>query len=308
MTLRVTWVLGAALLTLGASASAQTTTTPGPVSTRMKRDERILFGLLTATYGLRLGTAINLGAFGRTVDDPEPETFWLLPGALALAVPVGALLIERRFPMRRGRGLSAGAGGMLGYLAAASISTWVRGESSPTGATLAGWSTFIGTTSGIALGALVGHLTDAMPVDALFVATGGVGGALLGGLLCASVRCGPEIGAWSLTGELAMLTAALVFRATVRPTLPTMRLVGVGAIGMAVLMGGGVLLAHAVRDGEVTAAGMQRSAVFALSGLVVGGATFFALGRQAEPAAAMVVPTAQVTGQGLLLGVAITHP
>jgi hypothetical protein len=41
---------------------------------------------------------------------------------------------------------------------------------------------------------------------------------------------------------------------------------------------------------------------------VVGGATFFALGRQAEPAAATVVPTAQVTGQGLLLGVAITHP
>ena len=302
-------MLGAALLTLGASASAQTVAPPpGPVSTRMKRDERILFGLLTATYGLRLGTAINLGAFGRTVDDPTPETYWLLPGALALAVPVGALLVERRFPLRRGRGISAGAGGILGYLAAASIGTLVRGESSPTGATLAGWSTFIGTTSGIAIGALVGHLTDAMPVDALFVATGGVGGALLGGLLCGSVRCGSEMGAWSLTGELGMLTAALVFRAMVRPTLPTMRLVGAGAIGMALLMGGGVLLAHAVRDGEVTAAGVQRSAVFALGGLVVGGATFFALGRQAEPAATTMVPTAQVTGQGLLLGVAITHP
>lgn len=308
MSARGPWAVGAAVLALSWPAAAQVGPPAAPaVSTRMKRDERILFGLLTATYGLRLGTAINLGAFGRTVDDPEPETYWILPGALALAVPVGALLVERRFPLRRGRGISAGSGGILGYLAATSIGTWARGDAFPTGATLSGWATFIGTTSGIAAGALVGHLTDAMPADALFVATGGVGGALLGGLLCGAFRCGADLGAWSLVGELGLFTAAVALRATVRPTVPTMRLVGAGAIGLGLLMGGGVLLAHAVRDGEVTADGAQRSAAFGAAGLVLGGVTFFALGRRAE-ASTTVVPTAQVQGGALVLGVTVQHP
>lgn len=310
MTLRAAWALGAAALALGSAASAQSPQLQLPVSTRMTNDERALFGLLSATYGLRLGTSINLAA-GRTVDtDPHPETYWILPGALAVAVPLGALLIERRFPMRRGRGLSTGSGAIMGYLAAISISSWVRGESSPSSVSLTGWGTFIGTTSGIALGALLGHLTDAVPADALFVATGGVGGALLGGLLCGSMRCGADLGAWSLVGELGLFTTALLVRSAVRPTAPTMRLVGAGALGLGGLMGGGVLLAHAVRDGELTAEGVQRGAVFALGGLVVGAVTFFALGRSAEAAAARttVMPTAQVAGQAMVLGVSVTHP
>ncbi len=311
MTLRARWSVGAAALALGASAGAQTLPAPTPhpapaVSTRMARDERVLFGLLTATYGLRLGTAFNLGAFGRTINDPNPETYWILPGALAVALPVGALLLERRFPMRRGRGLSAGAGGLMGYLAATSIATWVRGEDFPIGTTLSGWATFIGTTSGVALGLLVGHLTDAPPADALFVATGGVGGALLGGLLCGAARCGVGFGAWALAGELGLFTTALVVRGAVRPSVRTMRLVGAGAVGLGVLMGGGVMLAHAVRDGEINAEGAQRTAAFGLGGLLLGAVTFFAIGRHAE--AASVVPTAQVTGQGMVVGVAVTHP
>lgn len=311
MTLRAAWVLGAASLALGSAASAQSpaTTAAAPVSTRMTNDERALFGLLSATYGLRLGTSINLLA-GRNVEtDPHPETYWILPGALALAVPVGALLIERRFPLRRGRGLATGSGALMGYLAAISISSWVRGEAFPSGPSLTGWGTFIGTTSGIALGALLGHLTDAEPADALFVATGGVGGALLGGLLCGSMRCGPDLGAWSLVGELGLFTTALLVRSAVRPTAPTMRLVGAGALGLGGLMGGGVLLAHAVRDGELSAGAVQRGAVFALGGLVVGAVTFFALGRSAEAArATTVMPTAQVAGQAMVLGVSVTHP
>lgn len=307
MTVRGPWVVAAAALSFGVGASAQAPPEPtAPVSARMKRDERVLFGLLAASYGLRLGTAINLGAFGRTVDDPEPETYWILPGALALSLPVGALLVEHRFPLRRGRGISAGTGGFLGYLAATSIGTWVRGESVPTSATLSGWSTFIGTTSGIAVGALVGHLTDAMPADALFVATGGVGGALLGGLMCGAARCGADLGAWSLVGEVGLFTTALVLRSTVRPTVPTMRLVGAGALGLGLLMGGGVMLAYGVRDGDLTAEAVQRSAVFGAAGLVVGAVTFFAIGRRAEPTTT-VMPTAQVTGQALLLGVSVTH-
>lgn len=309
MTLRAAWALGAAALALGSAAWAQSPQPQPPVSTRMANDERALFGLLSATYGLRLGTTINLAA-GRTVDtDPHPETYWILPGALALSVPVGALLIERRFPMRRGRGLSAGSGAIMGYLTAIAVSSWVRGESSPSSISLTGWATFIGTSSGIALGALLGHLTDAVPADALFVATGGVGGALLGGLLCGSMRCGADLGAWSLVGELGLFTTALLVRSAVRPTAPTMRLVGAGALGLGGLMGAGVLLAHAVRDGELTADAVQRGAVFALGGLVVGAATFFALGRSAEAAArTTVTPTAQVAGQAMVLGVSITHP
>jgi hypothetical protein len=307
---------GAAVLALGLPAHAQPHPAQphpaqprpraGRASDRMARDERILFGLLTASYGLRLGTAINLGAFGRTVDDPEPETYWILPSALAVAVPVGALLLESRFPMRRGRGLSAGTGGILGYLAATSLATWVRGEPAPTSTTLSGWATFIGTSSGLAVGALVGHLTDAPPADALFVATGGVGGALLGGLLCGAVRCGADFGAWALVGELGLFTTALAVRAAVRPALRTMRLVGVGALGLGALLGGGVLLAHGVRDGALTAEGVQRSAVFGLGGLLLGAVTFFAIGRSAEPSTT-VVPTAQVTAQGLTVGVSVTH-
>ena len=311
MTLRAAWALGAAALALGSAASAQSPQPhlQLPVSTRMTNDERALFGLLSATYGLRLGTTINLAA-GRTVDtDPHPETYWILPGALAVAVPVGVLLIERRYPMRRGRGLSTGSGALMGYLTAISISSLARGESSPSSVSLTGWGTFIGTSSGIALGALLGHLTDAMPADALFVATGGVGGALLGGLLCGSMRCGADLGAWSLVGELGLFTTALLVRSAVRPTAPTMRLVGAGALGLGGLMGGGVLLAHAVRDGELTADGVQRSAVFALGGLVVGAVTFFARGRSAEAAArTTVMPTAQVAGQAMVLGVSVTHP
>ncbi len=312
---RAALAIAASLLSFSINASAQTVPAPTtsvvpaaarPTSDRMTRDERILFGLLTATYGLRLGSAINLGAFGRTPDDPEPETYWLLPGALAIAVPVGALLIEHRYPLRRGRGLSAGTGGLMGYLAGTALRSWIAEESFPSSATLSGWTTFIGTTSGIALGALVGHLTDATPADALYVGTGGVGGALLGGLVCGSVRCGTSLGAYVLVGEVTLLTTALLTRSRVRPTAPTMRLVGAGALGTGVLMGGGVLLAHAVRDGEITREGVQRSAVFGLAGLVVGAVTFFAIGRQAE-GSATVVPTAQVTGPGMVLGLAMSN-
>jgi hypothetical protein len=324
VTARGPWAVAAAVLALASGARAQVAPpAPSPAPSRsvpfpppdpplgryMARDERVLFGLLTATYGFRLGTAINLGALGRTVGDPEPETFWIIPGALTIALPVTALLIERRHPLRRGRGLSAGTGGLMGYLAATSIAIQVRGESFPSGITLSGWATFIGTTSGIALGALVGHLTDAPPADALFVGTGGVGGALLGGLLCGSFACGPDLGAWALTGEVALLSTALAVRALVRPTQPTMRLVGMGALGLGLLTGGGVLLARSLRDGEVSAAGAQQASVFGLGGLLVGAATFFALGRRAEAiAATTVVPTAQVTGQGVTVGVTVTHP
>jgi hypothetical protein len=52
---------------------------------------------------------------------------------------------------------------------------------------------------------------------------------------------------------------------------------------------------------------VQRSAVFGLGGLVVGAVTFFAIGRRAE-STTTVIPTAQVAGSSLVLGVSVTHP
>lgn len=128
-----------------------------------------------------------------------------------------------------------------------------------------------------------------------------MGGALLGGLADGVVRCGADLGAWALVGEVTLLTTALLTRSLVRLTQPTIRLVGAGALGTGILMGVTVLIAHGLRDGELTVEGVQRSAAFGLVGPVVGAVTFYAIGRRAE-GNATVVPTAQVTGRGWCSG------
>lgn len=260
------------------SASAQQRPRVTRGSDRRQSTELVLLGFLSATYGLRIGTLINQAA-GRNIDDPHPETYWILPGALAVAVPVATLLIESRFPLRRGRGISAGVGGIMGYLGSIGLVTQLAGESFPSAQTFTNPWTFVGTTAGIVGGIVVGHLTDAPPADALWAGTGAVGGAALGALVCGAAECGPSLGAFVLGGELGLFTAAMLLRSTVQPTEREMRLTALGCIGGTVLAGGGVLLAHLARDGDITAAAIQRSAIFGLGGLIVGGAGMFAVGR-----------------------------
>ncbi len=261
-------------------------------SDRRRGTELVLLGVLSATYGLRIGTLINQAA-GRPIDDPDPATYWILPGVLTVAVPVATLLIESRFPIRRGRGISAGVGGIMGYLGAIGLVTQLAGESFPSGQSFTSPWTFVGTTVGIAGGILVGHLTDAPPADALWAGTGAVGGAALGALVCGVSECGPALGAFVLGGELGLFTAAMLLRSTVRPTEREMRLTALGAVSGTVLLGGGVMLAHLARDGRLDAAAVQRSAAFGLGGLIVGGLGFFALGRATpEPTPARSTRTA----------------
>ncbi len=299
-------LVAAALCTAGSAAFAQTapTSTPPAASTRMTNEERVVFGILSATVGLRIGTAIMLGAFDRTPQDPHPETYWILPGTLALVFPTAALLIEHRFPMHRGRAFALGAGAGAGYVAALSLAAWAQHQSFPSGPTFSGWATFAGTTSGLALGALVGHLTDASQADSMLVATAAVGGALLGAFGCGAVRCGPQIGAWSLLGELGMVSLALGVRTRLRAGPRTLRMVAVGGIGGVALLGGGTLVAHLVRDGSIDASAAQRAAAFGIAGLLLGAGTFFALGRAAD--GAVIIPTAQPVPGGLVVGATVS--
>jgi hypothetical protein len=88
-----------------------------------RSDELVALMILTSTYGLRMGSSINLLA-GRRPDDGEPETFWILPSALALALPAAAFAIDRRWPARRGRILTAGTSLLLGYVGTIAATAW----------------------------------------------------------------------------------------------------------------------------------------------------------------------------------------
>lgn len=288
MTRAVALALALAIALGSSTARAQ----QARASDRRRGTELVLLGLLSATYGLRVGTLINQAA-GRPIDDPHPETYWILPGALTVALPVATLLIESRFPIRRGRGISAGVGGIIGYLGAIGLVTQLANEPFPSSQSFTSPWTFVGTTAGIAGGILVGHLTDAPPADALWAGTGAVGGAALGALVCGVTECGPALGAFVLSGEVGLFTAAMLLRSTVRPTEREMRLTALGGLGGAVLLGGGVMLAHLARDGGLDAAAVQRSAAFGLGGLIVGGLGFFAIGRATpEPAPSRSTRTA----------------
>lgn len=254
-----------------------------------RTDELVTLMILTSTYGLRLGSSINLLA-GRTPDDGEPETFWILPSALALALPAAAFAIDRRWPARRGRILTAGSSLLLGYIGTIAGTAWARGESFPSSDTIAGLNTFYGSTAGLALGVLIGHLTDATPGDAMYVAVGGVGGALIGALACGVSRCGSELGPWALGGELAGIGLTLATRGLVRPRGREMRFITMGAV-VGLLPAAGVMLAYGLRDGEISADSVPRISWAALGGLVVGAASFYAIARVTpDPDAATTAP------------------
>jgi hypothetical protein len=242
-----------------------------------RADELVALMILSSTYGLRVGSSINLLA-GRRPDDGEPETFWILPSALALALPAAAFAIDRRWPARRGRILTAGTSLLLGYVGTIAATAWYRGESFPSSDSIAGLNTFYGSTAGLALGVLIGHLTDATPGDAMYVAVGGVGGALIGALSCGITRCGPDLGPWALAGEVAGIGLTLATRRLVQPQGREMRFLTIGA-AVGLIPAGAVMLAYGVRDGEIRDEAVPRISWAALGGLVVGAMSFYAIAR-----------------------------
>lgn len=250
-------------------------------SDRRRTGEVIAFALSATTYGLRVGTMIEW-AIGRRANDGEPETFWILPGALALAGASGALLVDHYRPLRRGRAFSVGAATISGYLGSLALSMQLRGEAVPSAVSLTGPATFIGSTAGIVTGIVVGHLTDARPGPALFVATGTVGSTLVGTFLCGALRCGSDLGAWALTGEAVGLVATLASANAFNPTARDMRLTALGAIG-GLLPAASALGAYVSRDGGLTEGAWSRVSAMALGGLVLGGVAGYAIGRSTRP-------------------------
>lgn len=298
MTARTASLAALALCALARSAAAQDSPhfprADARVAEPHKGDELVTLMILSSTYGLRLGSSINLMA-GRRPDDGAPETFWILPGSLALALPAAAYLIDRRWPIRRGRIMTAGSSLLLGYIGAMAASAWSRGESFPSSDSIAGLNTFYGSTAGLALGMLVGHLTDATTGDAMYIATGGVGGALVGAFSCAIARCRGDLGMWALAGEALGVGFTLATRAAVRPQGREMRMLAMGAV-VGLAPAAAVMLAHGVRDGEITDDAIPRIAWAALGGIFVGALSFYAVARAtAEPPTPAPTPRARAS-------------
>jgi hypothetical protein len=271
--------LGLSVCLAASAAHAQRITDPVDEdhAEHRRTGELIAFGITAATYGLRVGTMIEWLA-DRRPNDGAPETFWILPGSLAIAGATGALLIDHYRPIRRGRAFSAGAGTLVGYLAGISLTMQFRGEALPSSATITGPTTFIGSTAGIATGILMGHLTDARPGQALYVATSVVYGTALGALMCGAVRCHEDLGAWAFTGELVGLGAALASVRALDPTAREMRLTAVGGI-VGAFPAGAVFATYLSRDGGITEAAWQRVSIVGVGGLILGGVSGFAIAR-----------------------------
>jgi hypothetical protein len=276
-------------------------------SDRRRPGELVAFALSATTYGLRVGTMIEW-AVGRRANDGEPETFWILPGALALAGATGALLVDHYHPLRRGRAFSVGSATIAGYLGSLALSMQLRGEAVPSAVSLTGPATFIGSTAGVVTGILVGHLTDARPGPALFVATGAVGSTLMGAFLCGALRCGSDLGAWALTGEAIGIVATLASVNAFNPTARDMRLSAIGAIG-GLLPAASALGAYVARDGGVTETAWARVSAMALGGIVLGGVAGYAIGRSTRPSrsssGAVAVLPSFGAGLGRSLGVTV---
>ncbi len=268
-----------AAFTAGSTASAQLIANPVDEdhADRRRTGELITYGLAAATYGLRVGTLIEWG-FGRKANDGEPETFWILPASLSVAAVTGALLVDHYLPLRRGRAFAVGAGTITGYLASLSLTMQVNGEAFPSSATLTGPMTFIGSTAGMVTGILVGHFTDSRPGEGLYVATGVVGGALLGGFLCGAARCREDLGAWALTGQLVGLGATLASMRALSPTAREMRLMAIGGIG-GLLPAGSVLATYLSRDGGITDRAWARVSIVGIAGLALGGVSGLLIAR-----------------------------
>lgn len=261
------------------------------------------FVLAAGSYGLRLGSMINWWA-GRRPDDGDFATYAILPSTLAVVGVTGALLADHYHPLRRGRALALGAGTVVGYLGSLSLTMWLRNEATPSVETIAGPTTFVGTTAGLVAGVLVGHLTDARPGEGLYVATGTVGGTLLGVFLCGALRCGTDLGAWAFAGEMVGLGATLATRALLRPTAREMRLVAVGAIGGA-LPAVSVITAHWARDGGITNDAWARASGLAVGGILIGGVAGYAIARSTAVDARPPVPLAVLPMTGSALGLSV---
>ncbi len=304
-----------AVATAGALALAAAATTAGAqarydasgrrVPDRRSGDELGALLLTSTTYGFRSGTMLNY-ALGLRADDSW--TYWVAPGVLGAAGLVGALALERRFPLRRGRALTAGTAMLLAQVGSFAIELHRRGESTPTGETFTAPISWVGATAGLATGIALGHFLDVAPGKAVYVGIGGVGGALLGVFGCGVVRCSTDVGAWSLTGLATGAVGALATAWWVNPPQREMRAMAAAGL-LGVVPAAGVYLAYQLRDGGVSSDAWARVSAVGLAGVLLGGAFGYANARLTrdtapdENAAVTFAPTFERRGGATAFGV-----
>jgi hypothetical protein len=281
------FVFASGVALYGTAAGAQTRPTreteSRTTSFRRGRDEQVALYLLAGGYMLRTGTAINL-LFDRRPDDGEPETYWILPSALAVGGLVGMFFLDRNVSIRRGRPFAVGTSVLLGYVGALTLTTYVRGERLPSVTSIAGPATWVGSTAGLVTGIMVGHLTDANPGQALYVGTGGVGGALIGAFLCGAARCGTDLGLYAFAGQIAGMALTLSTAWKVNPPAREMRATAVG-MTLGTLPALGATFAFALRDGDLSDDTLARVGWFSLAGLIAGGAVGYSVARASRSSA-----------------------
>lgn len=288
-----------------ASAQARHDASGRRVPDRRGGDEFGALMLTASTYGFRSGTMLN---FALDLRQSDGWTYWVAPSLIGAAGLVGAILVERRFPMRRGRGLTAGTAMLLGQVGTLAFEMYRRGESYPSGDTFTAPISWVGATVGLASGIALGHLLDVAPGKAVYVGIGGVGGALLGLFSCGVARCSADVGAWALVGMGAGLAATLTTAWWVNPPQRETRAMVAGGLA-GVLPAAGVLLAYQLRDGTVTQDAWARVSVVGLVGLVGGGAFGYAHARSSratappeEGSSLTLMPTFERNGAATTVG------
>ncbi len=232
--------------------------------------------------------------------------YWVLPSVLALGAPVAALLIDGRYPVRRGRVFTAIEGTVLGFVTTLSVSAYLRREAQPSYETISGLPTFLGATLGLGAGIVAGHVTDARPGPAMYSTIGTIGGALFGLFGCGVANCGGDLGLYALTGSLAGTALTLATQSLLRPTPYEMRMVAAGAI-LGALPAVGVGAAYYARDGELSQSALARASAFAIGGILLGATSFYVIARERrrEPRAAAWSPTVEPLHGGALVGLAL---
>ena len=273
---------------------------------RRGNDEFIALMITAGSYGFRSGTMLNYALDLRASDGDW--TYWLAPSLLGAAGLAGAILIEHRSPLRRGRGLTAGTSMLLAQVGTLAFEMQRRGESYPSSATLTAPISWVGATVGLAGGIALGHFLDVAPGKAVYVGLGGVGGAIVGLFSCGIAQCSTDVGAWALTGMGVGLAATLATASWLNPPQREIRAMVSGGVG-GLVPAAGVLLAYYTRDGDVSQAAWARVSVVGLAGALLGGGFGYLQARSTRGTAAReerssltLMPTFERNGAATTVG------
>lgn len=306
--MRLAAALALALVTAApawASAQERRDASGARIPDRRGNDEFIALMLTAGSYGFRSGTMLNYALDLRPGDGDW--TYWLAPSLLGAAGLAGAIIVENRSTMRRGRGLTAGTTMLLAQVGTLAFEMQRRRESYPSSDTFTAPISWVGATVGLAGGIALGHFLDVAPGKAVYVGLGGVGGAIVGLFTCGIAQCGADVGAWALTGMGVGLAATLATASWLNPPQREVRAMVSGGVG-GLVPAAGVLLAYYTRDGAVSQAAWARVSVVGLVGALLGGGFGYAQARSSrgttspEDGSLTLMPTFERNGAATTVG------